>query len=149
MVVSLTVGAVFAFAGVEKKVSSNQLERHTRKRPQIRTCVVIDAKHDLGAPVLPRLDFVREVVMRPAPISQVADLKSDVLGCEGASFVHVLFLGHLLLLFNLELVKIVLFASKVVLHFSLEVAIKHELPLAGVIFFLKSFVSWQAHLLLA
>lgn len=67
-----------------------------------------------------------EVVVSPAPVAQITNFQLDVLVCKWSSLVHVLFL---LLLFQLILIQIFLFASIIILNFSWKISIKYELPI--------------------
>ena len=102
MVVSLAV--VLAFARVKEEVTRDQLECHAGHRPKVSTHIVIESEHHFRTTILPRLNLLSEVVVRPASVSQVTDLKRDLLVSEWSSLVHILGL-HLsfLLLFSLLL----------------------------------------------
>ena len=77
MVVSLAI--VLALAWIEKEVARDQFERHASQRPKISTDIVVKAEHDLWATILPRLNLLGEVMMSPASISKIANLKRDLL----------------------------------------------------------------------
>lgn len=121
---------VLSLARVEQEVSRDQFENHARETPQVSACVVVDAEHDFWSSVLSRLNSLREVVMRPAPISKIADLQRNVLVDEGATFVHVLvkLLLRIFLFFHLVLLEVL--QRKIVLDFTWEVSDQVELPRA-------------------
>lgn len=74
LVPRLPVGTLFPLAGVKQKVACDQLKDHARKRPEVCARVVVAAKHDFGAAILPRLNLGCKVVVRPTAISQVTNL---------------------------------------------------------------------------
>jgi hypothetical protein len=87
----------------------------------------------------------------PAAISQVANLELDVLGSEGAALVHVFLLdGLFLLLFQLDLLQVVLLAAVVVIQFNLRISILQVIPLGRIIILLEQIVRicGYAHLLM-
>jgi len=76
---------------------------------------------------LPRLDLVREVVVGPAPVAQIADLQLDLLCGLRSALVHVL-LEQLLFPESVELMLIVVLRLVVGLHFPLKVSLFNKLP---------------------
>ena len=99
-VVLVTV-VVLAAPGVEEKVTGGELEGHARQGPYIRRCGVLGAQYNLRAPVLPGLDILGELLVRPARVAEVHDdslHRVDVLGGgrRAPSFLFVT--GSLLLL---------------------------------------------------
>jgi hypothetical protein len=99
-VVLVTV-VVLAAPGVEEKVTGGELEGHARQGPHVRRCGVLGAQYNLRAPVLPGLDVLGELLVRPARVAEVHDdslHRVDVLGGgrRAPSFLFVT--GSLLLL---------------------------------------------------
>lgn len=66
---------VTATLGVEQQVSSHKLKDEARHRPNISRCIVLLSHNDFGTSVLPRLDVVCEVFVRPASVAEVAHLR--------------------------------------------------------------------------
>lgn len=60
---------------VKEEIPRRKLEDHASKAPHIRRGVIIRANHDLGAPVLPRLNIVREVLFHPTGIAEIRNFE--------------------------------------------------------------------------
>ena len=74
-----------------------------------------------------RLDLVREVVMGPAAVAQIADLQLDLLCGLRSALVHVL-LEQLLFPECVKLMLIVVLSLVVGFHFPLKVSLFNKLP---------------------
>jgi hypothetical protein len=96
-VVIVLLVLVLARPWVEQEVSGDQLEHHASIAPQVSAGVVVNAENHLWGSVLPGLNLRYEVVVRPAPISQITDFAVDGLIDQGPFDVHLLFLSQLLL----------------------------------------------------
>ena len=84
--------------------------------------------------------------MRPAPIAQIANLELDVFSGKWTTLMHLLILDCLLLLFlRFNLLKIVLFASVVVVELGLRITFWNKVPLGWVIVLLTKVIHVIRH----
>ena len=125
MIVRLAVGLILGLPRVKQEVAGYQLKNHARKRPEVRADIIVDAEHDLRPPILPGLDLVREVVMGPTTIPQIANFQLDVLCGQWPSPMHVLFK---LLVLRLGQTDPLLSQFEVSLNLCGEISLKNQLP---------------------
>ena len=63
---------------LEQVVAGGELERHARGAPDVGGRAVAGADEHLKRAVLPRLDVLSEVVVRPARVAQVRELHEQL-----------------------------------------------------------------------
>jgi hypothetical protein len=81
-----------SFSWVKKEICRNEFENHACKTPKVSRSVIINAKHNFWATILSSLDSLSEMIVSPAPVTQITYFDLNILINKGTSFV----------LFNLE-----------------------------------------------
>ena len=64
---------LFPAPRIEQQIARGELERDARHGPHVRRRRVLGTQNHLRAPVLSRLDILRELLIRPARVSEVHD----------------------------------------------------------------------------
>ena len=66
------------FSGLKQEVSRDHFKDHTGKTPNISGSVIIGSDQNFWRSVLPGLNFIREMMMGPARVSQVCYLYAHI-----------------------------------------------------------------------
>lgn len=64
---------------IEEKVTSQKLEGHAGKTPQVSGGIIVNAHDDFRSSILPGLNLRHKMIMSPTAIAQIANLAIDVL----------------------------------------------------------------------
>lgn len=96
MVIILGVLFIAAVSRLEQEVAGSHLEEHAREGPVVRRRIVFGSDNDFRGPILSRLNLGREMMVRPASITEIANLKLQRFIQFLAALVGPLFLDLLL-----------------------------------------------------